>query len=69
MRQTISMLISVILSCALYAQVRPFQNPDLSDEQRLDNLISLMTLEEKLNHLSPMLPGVPRLGLKGTRIV
>jgi beta-glucosidase len=47
----------------------PFQNTKLSDDQRLDNLISLMTLDEKLNHLSPMLPGIPRLGVKGTRIV
>jgi beta-glucosidase len=47
----------------------PFQNTQLSDDQRLDNLISLMTLDEKLNHLSPMLPGIARLGVKGTRIV
>ena len=47
----------------------PFRNTQLSDDQRLDNLISLMTLDEKLDHLSPMLPGIPRLGVKGTRIV
>jgi beta-glucosidase len=47
----------------------PFQNTQLPDDQRLDNLISVMTLDEKLNHLSPMLPGIPRLGVKGTRIV
>ncbi|MBA7565230.1 Beta-xylosidase [subsurface metagenome] len=32
-------------------------------------LISKMTLEEKIDHLSPFLRGVPRLDLKGTRIV
>jgi beta-glucosidase len=49
------------------AQEYPFQNTDLSDDERIDNLISLMTLEEKINHLFPFLPGIPRLGLKGTR--
>ncbi|MFH0758470.1 MAG: glycoside hydrolase family 3 C-terminal domain-containing protein [Bacteroidota bacterium] len=51
------------------AQEYPFQNTELSDDQRIDNLISLMTLEEKIDHLSPFLPGVPRLGVKGTRTV
>lgn len=51
------------------SQAHPFQNTNLSDDERLDNLISLMTLEEKTAHLSPMLPGIPRLGVKGTRIV
>ncbi len=61
-----------LLALAPYAvstQDYPFRNTQLSDDQRLDNLISLMTLDEKLNHLSPMLPGIPRLGVKGTRIV
>ena len=47
----------------------PFQNPGLSDDARLDNLISLMTLDEKIDHLFPTLPGIPRLGVKGTRTV
>jgi len=51
------------------AQTHPFQDTVLSDDERLDNLISLMTLDEKIAHLSPMLPGIPRLGVKGTRIV
>jgi beta-glucosidase len=41
----------------------PFQNPSLSDEERIDNLISLMTLEEKVNALSTQL-GIPRLGIR-----
>jgi beta-glucosidase len=52
-----------------FAQPYPFQNIELSDDERLDNLISLMTLEEKIAHLGPFLPGIPRLGVKGTRIV
>ena len=68
----IKMLPVALLAFAPYAvsaQDYPFQNTKLSDDERLDNLISLMTLDEKINHLSPMLPGIPRLGVKGTRIV
>ncbi len=42
----------------------PFQNPALSVEVRIENLISLLTLEEKIKCLST-LPDVPRLGIKG----
>ena len=51
------------------AQPYPFQDTSLTDDERIDNLISLMTLEEKVNHLSSRLPGIPGLGVKGTRIV
>ena len=43
----------------------PFQNPDLPVEERIDNLLSLMTLDEKVAALSTN-PGVPRLGVKGS---
>jgi len=43
----------------------PFQNPNLPAEDRITNLLSLMTLEEKVNCLSTN-PSVPRLGVKGT---
>ncbi len=66
MAVTFSLLI-VFMVCN--SQEYPFQDPSLSEEERLDNLISLMTLEEKITHLSPRLRGVPRLGVKGTRTV
>jgi len=53
----------------LLAQSYPFQNTALTDDERLDNLVSLMTLEEKIDNLSSRLAGVPRLGVNGTRIV
>ncbi|WP_227009076.1 glycoside hydrolase family 3 C-terminal domain-containing protein [Christiangramia fulva] len=43
----------------------PFQNPKLDTEKRIDNLLSLMTLEEKVEALSTD-PSIPRLGVKGT---
>jgi len=46
-------------------QQYPFQNPNLEVEKRIDNLLSLMTLDEKVNALSTN-PSVPRLGVVGT---
>jgi beta-glucosidase len=41
----------------------PFQNPDMALEDRVNNIISLMTLDEKVAFLSSN-PGVERLGIK-----
>jgi beta-glucosidase len=43
----------------------PFQNPDLPMEERVNNIVSLMTLEEKVACLGTN-PSVPRLGIKGS---
>ena len=43
----------------------PFQNPDLPVEERLNNLISLMTPDEKMACLSSS-ASVPRLGIRGS---
>ena len=43
----------------------PFQNPNLPTEQRVDNLLSLMTLQEKIDALGTD-PDVPRLGVHGS---
>ena len=43
----------------------PFQNPRLSMEARVSNILSLMTLEEKVAALGTN-PSVPRLGIRGS---
>ncbi|MDP4259151.1 MAG: glycoside hydrolase family 3 C-terminal domain-containing protein [Bacteroidota bacterium] len=43
----------------------PFQDPDLPTEKRIDNIISLLTLDEKIACLGTN-PSVPRLGIKGS---
>ena len=43
----------------------PFQNPELSVEARIDSLISLLTLEEKVHCLSTN-PSIPRLQIRAT---
>ena len=43
----------------------PFQNPALPIEGRIANILSLMTLDEKIDCLGTN-PSVPRLGIKGS---
>lgn len=43
----------------------PFQNPDLPVEVRVANILSLLTIEEKILCLGTN-PSVPRLGIKGS---
>src|SRR5580700_214749 len=43
----------------------PFQDPNLPMETRINNILSLMTVEEKINALSTD-PSVPRLGIVGS---
>ncbi len=54
----------IFCNCSLNAQQYPFQDNTLDDEARLDNLISLMTLEEKIGCLW-LRPFIPRLGITG----
>ncbi len=55
----------LLLGAAPRTYRHPFQNPDLNIEKRIDNLLSLMTVEEKIRCLSTV-PDVPRLGVEGT---
>jgi len=68
MKQNIFQLIVLLLlvNISVAAQtVYPFQNTALSDDVRIDNLLSLMTIDEKVEALSTRL-GVPRLGIRNT---
>ena len=66
MRTFICTALSVLLlgSAALRAQEYeyPFQNPTLSEDERLDNAVSLMTVDEKIATIVGQ--GVPRLGIE-----
>jgi beta-glucosidase len=65
----INFLLSLILiNLVTSAQSYPFQDTKLNEQERIENVISLMTLDEKINCLSPRL-SVPRLGIKGTHTV
>ena len=55
-----------IIEPLLFAQYKyPFRNPSLPTDQRIDNVLSLLTLQEKIDLLGKNL-NVPRLGIKGS---
>ena len=63
MLRSIILSMSALLFLAASAKkIEKFQDTSLSDEERIDNLLSLLTLEEKINLFSTNL-GVPRLGI------
>ena len=68
MRKLAIVLTFVFVHIVLSAQNYPFQDTRLKDDERIRNLISLMTIDEKINCLSPGI-AVPRLGIKGTHPV
>jgi len=55
----------VLLGAPGFAQTNqyPFQDPNLPLAERVDNIVSLMTLDEKVAFFSSR-PGVPRLGIR-----
>ena len=60
-----AVLILLLLAKQTSAQYKyPFQNPELPTEDRITNLLSLMTLEEKVDCLGTN-PTITRLGVKG----
>lgn len=68
MNRLFSLLILLFICIDISAQSYPFQDRNLPEDARIKNLISLMTLDEKLSCLSTRL-AVPRLGIKGTRTI
>ena len=48
---------------ALQAQMLPYQNPTLSAEQRADDLLGRLTLEEKAKLMMDVSPAIERLGI------
>src|SRR6266700_2647842 len=68
--RNIILLLLLVTGCSLhvkiFAQYRyPFQDPALDMEKRIDNLLTVMTLEEKIKCLGTN-PSVPRLGVQGS---
>lgn len=65
-KMILAIILAYIANLYTIAQtVHPFQNTTLSDNERLDNLLSLLTIDEKIEALSTNL-GVPRLGIRNS---
>ena len=63
MKRILSLAFCLVLagSAFLRAQEYPFQDTKLSEEERLDNAVSLMTVDEKI--MTIVGQGVQRLGI------
>ena len=60
------LIVNIFTNGTLYSQYQyPFQNPNLDVEKRIDNIVSLLTLDEKIICLGTN-PTIPRLGIKGS---
>ena len=58
------LIISILCVTTINAQKLPFQNPNLSSEERADDLISRLTIEEKATLMCDQSDAIPRLGIK-----
>ncbi len=56
-------MLGVGLGTTLSAQL-PYQNPDLTPEQRATDLLQRLTVEEKISLMQNNSPGIPRLGIR-----
>ena len=45
------------------AQMLPYQNPNLSPQERAEDLCSRLTLDEKVKLMMDQSPAIPRLGI------
>jgi len=63
MKKRILLLLLTGWCIGLSAQSYPFQNPDLPIEQRVNDLVSRLTLEEKVNQMINTAPAIERLGI------
>ncbi len=63
MKKELLFTLSLLLSIHLWGQL-PYQNPDLSSEERAKDLISRLTLTEKASLMCDISDAIPRLGIK-----
>lgn len=64
MKKQLFLIAVLLISITVKGQILPFQNPDLSSEERAKDLISRLTIEEKASLLCDQSEAIPRLGIK-----
>ncbi len=60
----LTIVVSSLFSLRTIGQKLPYQDPNLSSEERAKDLISRLTLEEKALLMQDQSPAIPRLGIK-----
>ena len=62
-------VIAIVLTLLIFGppvatqQQSPYLNPSLPIDRRVDDLVSRMTLEEKVSQMMNVAPAIPRLGI------
>lgn len=59
----LTILAAALFATATQAEERPWQDTSLSDEVRIQALLDVMTVEEKMGQLLADSPGIERLGI------
>jgi beta-glucosidase len=63
MKKQLWFILCCLFSLNLWAQTMPYQNPNLSSEERAKDLIARLTLEEKAALMCDVSDAIPRLGI------
>jgi beta-glucosidase len=63
LKRTLFFSLILLISSSIWAQL-PYQNPDLSSEERATDLISRLTLSEKATLMCDISDAIPRFGIK-----
>ncbi|MBQ5548825.1 MAG: hypothetical protein IIT33_08345, partial [Prevotella sp.] len=63
MKKLLVTILFMVGASALQAQMLPYQNPQLTAEQRADDLLGRLTLDEKVKLMMDTSPAIPRLGI------
>lgn len=64
MKRNICTLVALGFTVGLWSQLMPFQNPDLSPQERAQDLISRLSIEEKATLMCDQSDAIPRLDIK-----
>ena len=62
-KKTILITLMAVGTISVSAQKLPYQNPELPFEQRADDLLARLTLDEKVSLMMDVSPAIPRLGI------
>ena len=63
MKKLLLTTLLTLTTSVLVAQVFPYQNANLTPEQRADDLLGRLTLDEKVKLMMDSSPAIPRLGI------
>lgn len=63
MKKLLLSVLMTLTTTVLMAQSLPYQDPNLTAEQRADDLLERLTLDEKVKLMMDSSPAIPRLGI------